>query len=242
MEENIRNARPSPREEDAELDSDISTKPPQSNLTSLISNNPNIARVEPLPPPPNMNSKFLNDDLDMLDELKQRARATLMKAGADKVEDASKQDKVSIERTTKKEVKIDKTLERLKASFENLTNKRQLENDEEEGFKNITDTKLTDGEEHDTSEDQPLAGRLKTSNETGNKTQPPCKRLRTRSIVCDEEVNNESTHSVDKASANEHDQSASAKSTVNPFDDEEEEEEEEIYKDNKGQDEVICDE
>ena len=161
MEENIRNARPSPREEDAELYRDISTKPPQSNLTSLISNNPNIARVEPLPPPPNMNSKFLNDDLDMLDELKQRARATLMKAGADKVEDASKQDKVSIERTTKKEVKIDKTLERLKASFENLTNKRQLENDEEEGFKNITDTKLTGGEEHDTSEDQPLAGRLK---------------------------------------------------------------------------------
>jgi hypothetical protein len=189
-----------------------------------------------------MTSKFLNDDLDMLDELKQRARATLMKASADKVEDAAKQDKVSIERTTKKEVKIDKTLERLKASFENLTNKRQLENDEEEEFKNNTDTKLTGGEEHDTSEDQPLAGMLKASNETGNKTQPPSKRLRTRSIVCDEEVNKESTPSFDKASENEPDQSASAKSTVNPFDDEEEEEEEDNYNPDKDLREVICDE
>ena len=244
MDENIRNARASScEEEDVELYRDIPTKTPQSNLASLmIGNNPNIARVEPMPPPPNLNLKFLGgDDLDMLDELKLRAKATLKKAGVDKREDAAKIDKVSIETTTKKEIKMDKTLERLKASFENATNKRRLEDDQEDGLTTIANTKLTSEKDHDESEDQPLVGMLKTSIETGNKKQPPSKRLRTRSIVCDEEVNKDTTHSFDKASPNDPDRSVAAKSTVNPFDDEEEEEEEH-YKDDKGQGEIICDE
>ena len=46
-----------------------------------MGNTHNIARVEPLPPPLNTNSKFLSDDLDMLEELKARAKAALLKEG-----------------------------------------------------------------------------------------------------------------------------------------------------------------
>ena len=73
--------------DDIDFHRDSPAKLPKTNHVPFISNTHNVARVEPLPPPINSSSKYLSDDIDMLEELKARAKAALLKEAGDQGED-----------------------------------------------------------------------------------------------------------------------------------------------------------
>jgi hypothetical protein len=190
-------------------------KLPKSNHSPFIGNTHNIARVEPLPPPLNTNSQFLSDDLDMLEELKARAKAALLKEG-----DTRNQE--SLLKAVSKESNIGDTVEMLKNSMSNMKQKRRHESKEESREKKLLSNEDSgSNQEFEDSEDQPLADILKATNDSANKKQPPSKRLRTKSITLDNDTDNDVTP------INDNDISSSTKVNKNPFDDEEEDEEEE---------------
>ena len=112
--------RPPSCEEDIDFHRITPPKLPKSNHAPFVTNSNNVARVEPLPPPINTNSKFMGDDLDMLEELKARAKAALIKEGRIKegIMISSQDTNLS---STNKERKVDQILDLIHISFYQLT-------------------------------------------------------------------------------------------------------------------------
>ena len=184
---------------------DSPTKLPKTNHAPFLGNSHNIARVEPLPPPINSSSKYLSDDIDMLEELKARAKAALLKEASDQGEDIL--DEIS-NKANKKDM-LDESLDALKSPIGNHTNKRPHESEDEKEGDVVDITKGESNTDLDDSENQPLSAILKNSID-GNKKQPPSKRLRRKSVAADDDIENEI--------------SSSTKANKNPFDDEEDDE------------------
>ena len=113
--------------DDIDFHRDSPAKLPKTNHVPFIANTHNVARVEPLPPPINSSSKYLSDDIDMLEELKARAKAALLKEAGDQGEDIL--DEIS-SKSSKKD-KLDESLGALKSPIGNHTNKRPLDNEDE---------------------------------------------------------------------------------------------------------------
>merc|ERR1719510_1545568 len=140
--------RPPSCEEDIDFHRVTPPKLPKSNHSPFIGNTHNIARVEPLPPPLNTNSKFLSDDLDMLEELKARAKAALLKEG-----DTRNQE--SLLKAVSKDGSIDDTVELLKNSISNVKQKRRHESEEAREKKLLGNEKSGCEQELEDSENQP---------------------------------------------------------------------------------------
>ena len=198
---------------------DSPTKLPKTNHVPFLGNSNNIARVEPLPPPINSSSKYLSDDIDMLEELKARAKAALLKEASDQGEDIL--DEIS-NKASKKD-KLDESLDALKSPISNHTNKRPHESEDEKEGDIVDITKGESNADIDDSENQPLSAILKNSID-GNKKQPPSKRLRRKSVAADDDIENEV--------------SSSTKANKNPFDDEDDEDSNEARKVQK---DIVCD-
>ena len=210
--------RPPSCEEDIDFHRITPPKLPKSNHAPFVTNSNNVARVEPLPPPTNTNSKFMGDDLDMLEELKARAKAALMKEGRMKegIMISSQDTNLS---STNKERKVDQILDLMDNSLGNSLHKRRHDSEGaivEESQDNDNSSNMGHAED---SENQPLSAMLKATNEGSIKKPPPAKRLRTRSVTLedDDEKDNTSEKDCDILSP--------TKSNKNPFDDEEDEEE-----------------
>ena len=224
--------RPPSCEEDIDFHRDSPTKLPKSNHVPFIGNTHNIARVEPLPPPINSNSKYLNDDIDMLEELKARAKAALLKEAEGQSEDILGASKEEIADRTNSKDKSEESLELLKSTISNLKNKRPHESEDERDGDIVDITKQGSNDDLEDSENTPLSAILKNSNDA-NKKQPPSKRLRRKSAA----VEDDAVSPVD-----DNDVSSSTKSNKNPFDDEEDDEEEEDSKARQVQKDIACEE
>ena len=213
--------------DDIDFHRDSPAKLPKTNHVPFISNTHNVARVEPLPPPINSSSKYLSDDIDMLEELKARAKAALLKEAGDQGEDIL--DEIS-SKSSKKD-KLDESLGALKSPVGNHTNKRPLDNGEEKEEEVVDITKPRNDDDFDDSENQPLSAIMKNSNDASRK-QPPSKRLRRKSAATGED---------DVVPLNENDISSSTKASKNPFDDEEDDEDDEdSNKARKVQKDIAC--
>ena len=160
----------------------------------------------------------MGDDLDMLEELKARAKAALMKEGRIKegIMISSQDTNLS---STNKERKVDQILDLMDNSLGNSLHKRRHDSEGaivEESQDNDNSSNMGHA---DDSENQPLSAMLKATNEGSIKKPPPAKRLRTRSVTLedDDEKDNTSEKDCDILSP--------TKLTKNPFDDEEDEEE-----------------
>ena len=141
----------------------------------------------------------------MLEELKARAKAALLKEASDQGEDILDE----ISNKANKKDKLDESLDALKSPIGNNSNKRPHESEDEKEGDVVDITKGESTTDLDDSENQPLSAILKNSID-GNKKQPPSKRLRRKSAAADDDIENEI--------------SSSTKANKNPFDDEEDDE------------------
>ena len=141
--------RPNSCEDDMDFHRVTPPKLPKSNHLPFIGNNQNIARVEPLPPPTNTNSKFLGEDLDMLEELKARAKAALLKEGGNHQDDMPRPSK------------IDDTFELMKTTRADMNHKRAHE-DAKIGVSMDDKERSEPDIQDEDSENQPLSKRLRT--------------------------------------------------------------------------------